>query len=728
MIVTGLKQQGAGTGTAMPLPNTVPMLNAVPAAVIAAQDQAKELAKQEAALVGKAKSPLLNFLEQKKTEAVWAKQDAGITDRLLDAQRRRKGEHSSEKLAQIQKYKLPNYWVPHTQNKCIDTEAWLRDLTMPYGDKIWALHPRALPELQDQDKSQIQAAVETEAAAAMASGQQVTDEQIAKVEHRARDAYKKAIEDEAKEKAGNMEDSIQQDLEACGFKAVWREFEQNMTTYGIAFLKGPFTDNKKTAKWVGKKRVVEDKTIPACSAPSPHDIFPAPWAKDENDGYMIERIKTYRDGLSSVRKLPHYQTKEIEDLLSESRSAPIASAQYGDEQRAALEKKPNTSTDDRFELWQYTGPVPGFMLGEWGVEGCEDSDDYNVEALWCGTHIVKVVPMWNETGTRPYFRGIFKPLEGSFWGIGVPHLMAASQDRANTLMMAMLFNANWAAAPSGWIDFSACVNPDDSKEVFPGKFIAVQSRPGQTGNPIGINNIPLHVAELNAMYQVCLSDADNDTVPAYAFGGGGNNAPASGTYGGYTAALNAASKKIKDALLSCDDTITRFIQYWADWKNQYSDDDSIKGDIRVVASGALGVYVQEIQIDRMDALISQATSFIPLTGPRFVLGMIRQKAKMLKQDVSGLPTDDDLIALAKNPTPQAQKLKPSLSISAKWETLTAEEKVALMKEVGVQEQSPQPTEIQQPSSKNSLAPGAKTLSSPGAAAPIPQLPQEGGAA
>jgi hypothetical protein len=194
---------------------------------------------------------------------------------------------------------------------------------------------------------------------------------------------------------------------------------------------------------------------------------------------------------------------------------------------------------------------------------------------------------------------------------------------------------------------------------------------------MGIVQIDLHVAELDSLYQKALSDADNESgVPAYMYGSG-SAGPAGGTFSGLSTLMNASARGIKDALLAIDDAIARFVQHWADWVNQYSEDESVKGDVRVICSGSTGLFVQEMQLQKLDELANQAKDLMAITGPRFVIDILRQKAKILKADSSLLPTDAELQEKEKNAGPEPTPVKPSFNVSVKWELLSPEEKAAI---------------------------------------------------
>ncbi len=623
---------------------TVPVLNVQSAAQVDYQiEKQKADAQAEALANGPATSQLLAYLQACLMEATNAKQANGVTDRLLDCQRRRKGEHTADNLAKLTKYNLPKYWAALTQTKCMHTEAWMRDLLIPYGDKIWSVSPSTIPDLPGDDKARIDAQVVAELQEkANTDSVMFTPEQIEAAVKEAIQNAENDLRKEAKEKAKRMEDQILDNLEDCDWRTVFREFQSNIVTYGVGFLKGPFTKTVKVAKWNGIEREVESKIIPICSAPSPHDVFPSPWAKDEQDGYIIERIRTYRAALNGVRKVKYYQRKEIEALLTDRNQSP--SIQYGDSERDTREDRGASKMDDRIECWSFTGPVAGYMLEGWGLQDIDPVEDYEVEVLWSSNRILKVMPCWNGTGVRPYFKAVFKPIVGSFWGIGVPNLMSGPQDRATSLQIAILDNAAWASGPIGFVDQTRLVNPNDAKSVHPRKMFAVKTVPNAVGDPIKFVSVSMNVAELDRLYQQALVDADNESgVPAYMYGSD-KAAGAGTTYSGLATLMNAAARGIKDALLEVDQAVSKFISNWADWQNEYSKDVALKGDVKVVCSGATGLFVQEMQLQRMGEMLDRLRSSgaNEVIGSEFFIGIIRQMGRMLKMDVSKIPSDEEL--------------------------------------------------------------------------------------
>jgi len=657
-------------GSAIPLfGETVPFHQAAQAN----EDYKKKVADEQAAFLAQTPvaSSLLSHLEMLKQQAIQSRLNSGVTDRLLDCQRRRRNQYDSKRQADLKKYNLPVYFAPLTQTKCIHTEAWLRDLTMPYGSKIWMCEPSENPEIPQEKAASIEESVVQSAVLDIVAGQDqgLQGVDLEKIIDQNIDAERRAAKEFAKKRAKRMESQIFDNLQDCNWSAVFEQFRSNVVTYGTGFLKGPFTKTIKAATWQGNKRVVIDKVIPTCSAPDPLDIFPAPWAKDVGDGHIIERIFTHRPALNKLRKQEYYQEKEIVDLLKETPKGSSLT-QYGDWQKAQMEDNGNQSADSRIECWEFHGSIPGFMLDGWGVKNIDPTEDYEMVVLWSGSHILKVMPAWNDTEVRGYFKAVFKPVVGSFWGIGIPNMMAAAQDRANSVMTQMLQNMAWSGGPVFWMYSNRLVRAEDAMTIHGGKVIPFtqDEMSPTTAAPMGMLDITDKTGELNTIYLGCLTDADNESgVPAYMYGANQqNSAGAVRTFSGLSTLMNAAARGVKDALMNMDRALGEFIGNWADWLNEYGDNDELKGDVRVISTGATGLFIQEMQMDRMGQMLDRikdpnVMAALGVNGIAFMVSLIKGMAQMLKQDITYLPSEEDILSVAKKASqtaPSPMQIEP----------------------------------------------------------------------
>ena len=71
-----------------------------------------------------------------------------IERRLLNCLRARRGEYSSEALAQIQANGGQNIvWADLTETKCRGGSAWIRDIVLPAGERPWGISPSPLADM-----------------------------------------------------------------------------------------------------------------------------------------------------------------------------------------------------------------------------------------------------------------------------------------------------------------------------------------------------------------------------------------------------------------------------------------------------------------------------------------------------------------------------------------------------------------------------------------------------
>lgn len=641
--------------------------------VLSAQEvQAAEESKSHqaaAALAGQAiKSQLLAYVQSCFSDSQNARQQAGVTDNLVNAQRRRKGEYDATRLAELAKFSIKPFWVPLTQIKCNAAEAWMRDILLPYGEKIWTLKPTVEPEVPETRAQIARVAAAAHVQAMTESGQQVPAGGLQQILDDMIEAEKDELRKAAMARAKAMETRIEDQLSESAWPQVFQEFLSNAVTFGTGFLKGPVIQRVKRRHWADGAITVDYEPFPTVQAPSPHDMYPSPWSVGVEDGYIIERIKTYRSGLEACIGVENYLDNEITALLAET-PADMGLSQSnlpGDDQRAASEQKALGSKDVRIECFEFWGPVPGFLLADAKLPGqdFQPGRDYEVQIIWSRDHILKVMPNWSDLGTRPYFKAVYKRIPGSFWGVGVPMLMISSQDRANGSMVAMLHNMSWASGPMAWVDVTRLVEKGDALTWHPGKVLQTTNEMGLTVPPAQWYTVPSNASELMAIYNQAVADSDNESgVPAYTYGSD-RAAGAATTFSGLTALMNSAARGIKDAFAEVDTNgVGPLISNWVDWLNKYDPDDNIKGDVKVITTGATGLFVKELQMQKLTEFMDRTNNPVDLSiiGLKGRAKLLRKMADQLKMaDFTELiPSDKELDARERQQKEEAAALAAS---------------------------------------------------------------------
>ena len=619
-------------------------------------ETAKEVTKREEQEISDAsvskpdiQSSLLLYVKDCFSQAENERTTRNIDELLLDALRRRKGEYPPDVLAKYKAQGNSSIWVPLTEQKCNAAEAWMSDVLMPYGDRIWTIEPTPLPELQPHVLEELAKEV-----AAVAQRQQMLTPDFVPDEQWARDQaeilrakLKEELRDEAREKAAAMTQRIDDQLEESNWFGVFKDFQSNVVTFGTGFLKGPVVRPVKQLTWDGDDPKVVVENRPCVEAPSPQDIYPSPRATETTDGYIIERSFTSRSSIAELRDLPYYQAKEIDRLLS-AQPKGIMQQRYGDAERASLERKPDPvmNTDREVELFEFWGPVPGHLLKSWGVPEADDKEEYEFQVIWAGEHVLKVMPNPDPLKRRPYHKAVFKRTVQSFWGKGVPHLMKSSQDRANASMRALVDNMGLCSGPQIVVDVSRLPAGERVTHIYPRKVWMTTNENNLTTKPVEFFQPSSNVGELMAMYRQAATDADLESgVPAYNYGSD-QISGAGRTTSGLSMLMNASARGIKESFANIDRTgIGPLIERFYIWNMLYTDDDSIKGDLQVVTKGATGMLLREITLSKTTELLNRTANptDMQIIGMDGRAKLLRKSIELLNIDAGDImPSEDEL--------------------------------------------------------------------------------------
>jgi len=183
---------------------------------------------------------------------------------------------------------------------------------------------------------------------------------------------------------------------------------------------------------------------------------------------------------------------------------------------------------------------------------------------------------------------------------------------------------------------------------FPGKVYQVSGPSVQGRKPVEFPQPVCNVAILMPLMDKWLAMAEKRTgIPNY-------NPPlgqgvgAAGTATGLTILLNQAARPLKRAIRGVDRGITRpNVEALFTDNMLHVDDPSIKGDVQIVASGAMGLFVKEQQQLRLHEILSLTNNDTDLS----ITG-IKGRAALLRKGVDGvgvpvedvIPSDDELDA------------------------------------------------------------------------------------
>lgn len=620
------------------------------------------------------------FIRQCWEDAKSAKEQT-VEPRMLQSLRQRRGEYDPEVLAQLQEQNSSMVYMQITSNKCRAAASWLRDAL---GDLPWSCEPTPVaeiePELEMQVTKQQAPAVLMQA---MQMGYQPTQQELMDMMEAMKDESSARVQSIASKKAERMTKKMHDQLLEGGFQEALDAFIDDLATFPAAILKGPVVRTRPSLKWVEnpitkkKEVIVEDKYKLEWERVSPFDIYPAPDASDVDDGYLIERHRLSRSDLAALRDVEGYSPIAIDGALAEYRNGWINEIAVDTEREMAEGKATtmNENPSNLIEALQYWGPVQGSLLVEWGLKPEEIGDDfdplqdYNIEAWLVGSFVIKLQLNPDPLNRKPYYKTSWENIPGAFWGNSIPDLCRDVQRVCNAAARALVNNIGIASGPQVVVDVDKIAQGAEITEMYPWKiWLSSDGRAMSPQAPVSFFQPTSNAGELMNIYNTFAVLADEHTgIPRYMTGSGVAGG-AGRTASGMSMLMSNAGKSIKSVVVSVDRVLKPAIERLYFYNMMYSDDDDLKGDVNIVAHGALNLQQREMQQQRLNEFLNIALSnpvVNQLVGPQGI-------AYMLRQVVDKLGLESNKII----PTPEILRVQQYLQQMAMQQQMLMQQQLA----------------------------------------------------
>jgi hypothetical protein len=579
-------------------------------------------------------------------EAKTAKSD--VTERLLRAERQRRGVYDPDKLAMIRDTGGSDIFMMLTDIKCRAAESWIKDVMLSTGEKSWSLKPTAEPEVPDVLRNEIIEAVTIEADQVQSAGIGVNPQSIEKRMEEIHAEVKKRLMEHAKDASMKMERRILDKMQDAKFDSTLSEIIYDFVTFPCAFIKGPMIRTKKVMKWGSNwTPKVEETIVEDFERVSPYDIFPSPNATTCQDGYLIHRHQMTRADIEVLRSTPSFDQGAIDEVLRLYGRSGLRELVQSDTERNLLEGRNNTLVGtELIEGVEFWGSVSGYMLREWGMSDVEDHREYEVNVWMVGSYVIKCVRNPDPLDRRPYSKASWESIPGAFWGLALPEMMTDIQTVCNAAARALANNMGIASGPQVEISVDRLPDGEDLTKMYPWKIWQTTSDRTGGGQPaVRFYQPSMNADALLAVYQYFQRIADEVTgVPNYIYGSG-QASGAGRTASGLSMLMENAAKGIKQAILSLDAATTDVIHRLYDHLMIYDDDHSIKGDMQIVPAGVVGTLLKESVQQRRNEFL-QLTSNpvdIQIMGPSGRAMLLREAAKALNMDIDKIIPDPEKV-------------------------------------------------------------------------------------
>ena len=653
------------------------MLNAQAAAQRAADQREYELASQEALMADEPGAPAFRTLAS--LGAVWlaefsqAEQDRRTTElRWLQDLRQYRGKYDPEVEASMDEHRSKAF-VRKTRVKVKTVNSRVFELLFPANsDRNWSIEPTPVPSVAPEQEEVIR----TELGKLLNRKPMVCE-------------VKQAVKHMVDAAATAMSKTIDDQLTESRYKKSARAVIHSGHLYGTGILKAPLIERKVRTRYVRKdgkwQSITESYVVPFVDYVPLWRFFPDMSATElENCRYVYERHVLSKAATLALADRKSFDSDKIRQYVLSNPDGSQQRKSYDEELRQVGERDSAPHADGQYEILERWGWVDAVQLAACGVtvpeERMHETFFANVWLLPNGEVVRAALQPINGV-TWPYHLYYFDKDETSIFGEGLATIMRDDQTMINAGVRMILDNAALTAGPQMEVNMDLLAPSEKAERMHPFK---LWMRNGKDANSpaIRVLNIPGKLEELYPIVEMFEANADEVTaVPRY-MGGENPTQGAAGTAAGLSMLMGNTSVVMKDLINGYDEGITSpFITALYYWNMQFNQDDSIKGDYNIKASGSASLVAKEIRAQRLDAFSAQASN--PLDAP-FIKRekLLRQRAEA-HDLVDVVKTEEEVAAEQNNDMAkqQQQLVQQQQELEMKLKMATLDKMMAQVQEV-----------------------------------------------
>ena len=589
---------------------------------------------------------LAAYVRDKWEEAKTAKYEIEV--RMLQALRQRRGEYDPDKLQRIRQQGGSEVYMMLTNTKCRAAAAWLRDALLGQNsEKPWNLKPTPMPELPDDVAEEIFQEMQEELGKMQQEGIIPNAAQMRQLVQARREMMLNELHEYAVAQVEMMERKMEDQLLEGGYIDALSQFIEDLVTFPAAILKGPVVRKRPRLKWVqtGEGQYdmdVSEEAVLEWERVDPFNIYPAPNSSGPEDGPLCERHRLSRRELRDMIGVDGYNDDAIRAVLDEYGRGGLHDWLWTDSEKADAEGKSRayaytSNPKDLIDAVEFHGSVQGKLLIEWGMSEDEIDDplgEYDVEVWLIGRWVIKAVLNPDPLKRRRYYVASYVDIPGAFWGLGLPDIIRDLQDVCNASARALVNNMSIAAGPQVWVDVDQMPPGEELTSIYPLKIWQVSSLGGggAARQPLGFFMPESNAKVLMGVYEKFSNLADEHSgIPRFLSG----ESPYGGvgrTASGLSMLQGNASKLLKELLNSIDKKVLEpMLRELYFFNMRYSDDPALKGDVQIIARGALSLFEKEtMQVRRNEFLANTANPIdSQIVGEQGRAEILRETAKSL---------------------------------------------------------------------------------------------------
>lgn len=541
-------------------------------------------------------------------EQVAARQQ--IETRWLRDIRQYHGEYTPDELARMRG--KSSVFVNITRNKTRAGIARLGDMLLPNDDTNFGVEPTPVPATSKLGKAM--------GAMGAMGGEAGEAPMMADMQGMAMQEGDPGVspeldeQDRVEEAAREMQQQIEDDFKEADYNAHARDVIEDACILGTGILKGPTVVNRTRRAWhtdphSGQSVMeVQEEFRAGLERVDPWDAFPDMSATcPEEAEFWFERKLVNRKQLRELADLPGVMLDQLRNALQDEDGRHIA-----EDRRHELREITGVDTvtsANRWEMWEYWGPLDKEELRACGVEDVDDDPlvEYTGCVLMVGRHVIKAAINPLDTGDLPYSVFNWEQDGASIFGFGVPYLMRQPQRVINAAWRMMMDNAAVSAGPQVVVNKRA-VKPLDGDWTIRSMKVWEATGDMPVEHAFQAFHVQSNQADLAAIFQMAQELADTETnLPILLQGEGVGGGEAGRTLGGMQMLMNNSNIVLRSAVKNYDDGITKpTVRRFYDYHMAYTDRPEIKGDFDVHARGTSVLIAREEQQEKLMMLAQVA--------------------------------------------------------------------------------------------------------------------------
>lgn len=522
-------------------------------------------------------------------------------------------------------------FVNLTRPKVKSAKSRLIETLFPSDERNWGIRPTPVPELQ-------QATSDETPVGPGPDGEPIT------VAEQASELLK-----EATRRAEAMELEIEDQFEESNYYSACRDVIHDGVVLGTGVLKGPVVVGRMREAWrtvtdpkTGTSVQVLERVVdkrPAVFRVDPWDFYPdLSVARLEDSESELERHWMTRKELAKIIHDPGVLTDQVKALLLTDPRAYRTTNSWLSEMREISGITSVPANDNRYEVWEYNGPIEKDDLIACGCDFVEDADNplemYEGTILFANNFVIKAIVNPMDTDERPYSVWCWEGDDTSIFGFGIPYQTRHPQRVVNAAWRLTLENAALSSGPQIIINRQHIAPEDGRWALTARKIWTTLSKMVNAREAFHTVDIPNNQADLMAIVAKAEQFFENETnLPLVAQGQetpGGTK-----TAAGLAMLKNSADTTLRDPVKNFDDDITTpTVRRFYNWNMQYNPKEHIKGDMEVRARGSSVLLVREMLAQNLMTLLATA-------GANPVLAQLTKWADTYRRVVSSMQMSPD---------------------------------------------------------------------------------------